>query len=554
MVYAQFPNLKFTSPREKFDSLSLALSDYYNYQFLGNTGFVFDQGPVVTLDKDFAYYGQNSPGRRDALLCRMAEEACNLADGKVDFSLYDNDNDGNVSALLIIVPGMPESAGAGEEYFWPQYATFADQGISLTLDRKHITAFAMCTELGKDGRLDGIGQMAHEFGHTLGLMDMYDTDLTGSGGLGRGLWRSTSLMDFGNENDSGATPPNLNAIEREILGAGNCGLLEEPGEYSLEPIDRNGRYFKLAGSGADDYFLFECRKEEGYDAHIGGGGMLIYHVDKREQPAGWSSFFKRIITAAKRWEANQVNCNPEHECAALMAAIPDSPDVRSAFWPQEDLRIFSPETCPSFSFWNGEAPRFALTGMEAGADGVSFSLIEPIHMQETAVFQRSAILNWTVDPAVTDADSCKVEWYGIPEEIRSMRATGSGDGRYSFTMDNLTPGTGYHYKVTIYCGKTPCYSSWGDFTTQNMRSGLFRFIFLQGAERNADGSFVRGGRIPLVVYNSGDGDHAEWFFDGAPIHTGSDGLWEITHSGTLKVKITDASGAGETIIKEITVR
>ena len=74
---------------------------------------------------------------------------------------------------------------------------------------------------------------------------MYDTDLEGSGGKSEALWKTTALMDGGNYNNDGRTPPYYNAIDRDMLGIGKPEELKE-GKYKLEPVNVNGRFLKFA--------------------------------------------------------------------------------------------------------------------------------------------------------------------------------------------------------------------------------------------------------------------------------------------------------------------
>ena len=554
VIFAQFPDLKFSTPAETFRNSLEALSAYYDYQFLGDRHFVFDTGPAVTLPNGYAYYGANASDRRDAMLHRLAQDACRLADEEVNFARYDNDSDGSVGDILIIVPGISEAEGGGEDMFWPQFALLEDMGVQLTLDKKRITGFATVPEFGQDGRHCGTGILAHEFGHILGLNDFYDTDGPDSGGVCKGLRGSTSLMDLGNRNDLGATPPNMNAIEREILGNGSCTVLDREGSYSLEPVDRQGRFYMIPGPDPLEYYLFEYRKAAGYDACIGGSGMLIYHIDKRAREAGWSTYYKAMLTAAERWRNNQINCNPDYECAYLAAPLPDSDGAEGAFWPQGSHDSFGSETVPSFSFREGAISRFALTGITAGPDGVSFKLIEPVRIGSESVFQASAIIDWELSPEIEKADSCTVEWFSVPEEPSSAKAASTGGLGYSCILEGLSPRTEYFYKIRVYSGKTVIHSLSGRFSTLGYRAGISRFIYLPGGLRNADGSFARGSRIPLTVYNSVGDVRTDWFFDGQPIRRGPDGLWEISASGTLMARVYCADGSIDTIIKEIGVR
>jgi len=554
VIYAQFPDLSFTASQEDFSSILQDLSTYYNYQFLGKKQFVFHSGPTVTLSNAYAYYGANTSDRRDALLHRLVHEACSLADEKVNFADYDNDNDGTVGDILIVVPGMSELDGAGENAFWPQYANLEDQNDVLYLDKKRITTFGLVCELNKDGQINGIGNLAHEFGHILGLKDLYDTDREDSGGLGKGLWKCTSLMDMGNLNNIGATPPNLNAVERHSLGNGSCTVLEQSGNYVLEPIDKAGEYFCIPGNDPKEFYLFEYRKAEGYDEFIGGSGMLIYHIDQREADAGWSTYYKETLSAAARWQKNQINCNPEHECAALIPADPEAEEVSRIFWPQESHDLFCSASSPAFTFWDGTGSRFALSNIASTANGVSFNLIEPILIKDEHIFQSSAIISWQTDSELEQLDSCRVVWYSSDEDRVSAKCEPIDAGIYSLSLEGLSPRTQYYYTIEAYVGPYLRYKLAGSFTTRNYRAGIFRFIFLGTAERNEDGSFVLGTRIPLVVYNSVGEEKVEWSFNGKAINAGNDGFWELKENGTLMAKVYEADGSTDIITKEITVR
>ena len=82
-------------------------------------------------------------------------------------------------------------------------------------------------------------------------------------------------MDGGNYNNNSSTPPNLNCIEREILGIGTAVNVKAGQTYTLEPIHKNGTYCKLESGTPGEYYLFECRSNQGWDKYIGGQGMLV---------------------------------------------------------------------------------------------------------------------------------------------------------------------------------------------------------------------------------------------------------------------------------------
>lgn len=553
VIFAQFPDLQFSSGRTRFDSLCLALGTYYNSQGLPGRTFRFDAGPVVTLEKSYSHYGANTTDMRDALAGSMAAEACRKADPDVDFSLYDNGSGTTVNDLIIMVPGKSEAYGAGDDYFWPQTISLVNSRIYLALDKRRIDNFAVVSELGPGGDFSGTGDPAHEYGHLIGLKDCYDTDGELSGGLSKGLWGCTSLMDKGNRNDDGRTPPNLNAVDRELMDAGGCEVLEKPGEYTLEPITRNGRYAKILSDISSEYYLLECREESGNDAFIGGSGMLVYHVDRSGGDAGASSYYQRTLSALERWGFNEVNCNPSHECARLVAADPSATNVAEIFWPAPGKTVFGSDSNPPLRFWDGRTGLLALRNIHKSADGtVGFSLVEPLQIEKLDAFQNSALLNWTA--GVDDIDSCRVFWAQEKPKADTSSVKCTVAPEMGVTIEGLEPNTGYRYLIRLFCSDGSSFSAGGRFRTLVRRTDVFRCILLRGVPRNNDGSFASGTRIPLVVYNTSGTEHIAWSFNGTEIRPGEDGRWTVRESGILRAEVTDSAGNQDIIIKEISVR
>ena len=67
-----------------------------------------------------AYYGKNHSDGNDQYVVDFVIDACKGADSLgVDFSKYDNDEDGFVDFIYIIYAGYAESEGAGATTIWP---------------------------------------------------------------------------------------------------------------------------------------------------------------------------------------------------------------------------------------------------------------------------------------------------------------------------------------------------------------------------------------------------------------------------------------------------
>ena len=260
VILAQYQDVKFRYGKESFVNMLTqegyrhngatgSAKEYFDAQFNGAMDFSFTVSEIVTLSKKRAYYGGNDIYGNDKNAAEMIQEACILADNEIDFSLYDDDGDGTVDNVFVFFAGGDEAEGDKEECIWSHaWYIYSGAGISLRLDGKRIDRYACTSELTRAGTaqvLAGIGTFCHEYSHTFGLPDLYDTDYDKNGGWAAGLWGRTALMDSGNQNNNGNTPPYFNAIEREILGIGNPIIIESDGVYTLEPVNLNGTYCRL---------------------------------------------------------------------------------------------------------------------------------------------------------------------------------------------------------------------------------------------------------------------------------------------------------------------
>ncbi|MGN0190611.1 MAG: M6 family metalloprotease domain-containing protein, partial [Candidatus Cryptobacteroides sp.] len=288
--------------------------DYFEAQFGDGYEFQFEVSDIVKLTKKRAYYGSNDSDGYDKYAEEMVRDACILADAAgVDFSKYDDDGDGIVDTVFVIYAGEDEAETEIEEYIWAHQYYLLSQ-YSITLDGKKIYSYACASELGVEydskwnitgTYLAGIGTFCHEYSHTFGLKDLYDTDYQESGGTAEAMWLSTGLMDGGNMNNKGNNPPNWNAVDRMQLNIGNCMELT-PGRHNLKPISENGDYYKLESGTDGEFFLIECRSNQNvWDKYIGGSGLLVYHIDQTKASV-WSK------------NSNEVNVNPSHQYADLV--------------------------------------------------------------------------------------------------------------------------------------------------------------------------------------------------------------------------------------------
>jgi len=563
IILAQFPDVKFSATREMFvDMLSKQ-----GYSYNGATGCVeqyfedqvgsayklsFDVSDIVTLSQPLAYYGANDSEGDDLRPAEAVAEACKLAHSSanpIDFSQYDSDSDGYVDNVFLFAAGGDEADGAGDDCFWSHSWSLKGAEITLRLDGKTISDYALSTELadvtlGRKyvGTFTGIGAFCHEFSHILGLPDLYDTDYEDSGGQAEALWQCTALMDSGNTNNACNTPPNYNAIDLDVLGLGVCETVMS-GSFTLQPISREQRYLRINTDTNGEYYLLECRDNTGWDAYIKGHGLAVYHIDKSTRSTGMSDYYRKNLTAYQRWSTyNEVNCRPDHQCADMIEAYPKATSAKNVFFPYGTATSLGPDTTPALKYWSGAVPDFSISGIKLNADGsVSFSIGSSLKIVSATPWQSAVRLEWECD-----AQSCSVSISGktVVENVRPYST-----GQFACTVEGLSPSTQYTLEVSGG-GASGSVS----VKTKSYYETSHPFIYFANAERGEDGSFKYGTKIPLHVYNAPDAMETKWFFNGRSAAPGNDGLFKLTTAGTLRVEVYHIDGDVDIITKEISVQ
>ena len=311
VILVNFSNSKFANTNNQAAMNELMNSDNYTYN--GATGsvrkFFSDQsdgqykpdfeviGPV-TLTNNVAHYGGNDASGNDVLPGDMVVEACSIANATygVDFTQYDNDGDGEVDFVYIIYAGKGEADGGAEETIWPHNwsldAARYWNNCSYTttqsrFDGKYINNYACSGELdGSSGKRAGIGTIAHEFGHVIGLPDLYDIDYGQNydNEMTPGSWH---IMDGGSYNNDGKTPPNYTIYDKYFLGwetPTNPG--NTPQTLSLQAAGTDGfKGYQIATSNSlllanntNTVYYIENRQQSGWDRYLPGHGLVIWKI------------------------------------------------------------------------------------------------------------------------------------------------------------------------------------------------------------------------------------------------------------------------------------
>ena len=373
--------------------------DYYYENSHGRFEPVFDVYGPVKVSGTKAYYGGGNPDARPQV---AITEGCRLLGEEIDFTRYGADGDGMVDMVFMYYAGYGEADSADVNAIWPHSDYLHNSSEELRLDGVSIDLYACANEIagaGENmGKLVGIAQVCHEFGHALGLPDFYDvnaaTDGFSAGVLG------FSLMDRGVYNNEGRTPPYLNMMERSILGwvpQSSMAIFEKSGNVSLPSVDHEVAYMTPTDESGE-FYLYECRTQTGWDRYLGAFGLVVYHVDRsgREVTVGGVP-----TPIADLWtvDKNDVNVNGSHPCFYVVPSSAPS-SLRYGFKYDNYFFEYMPDMMPGVPFpgtagvtsftpvsWNGVTGEIPLSDISFDGTQARFRVTVPENTMDYVTIQ-----------------------------------------------------------------------------------------------------------------------------------------------------------------------
>jgi M6 family metalloprotease-like protein len=233
-------------------------------------------------------------------------EAISLNDGEIDFGLFDSDgpdgvpnsgdDDGFVDALTFEFQEV--TASCGGPGIWPHRSSFAfwlgapvvtddagANGGTIQINQYIIQGSTNCAGTG----IQSAGVISHEFGHALGLPDLYHA-IDGIQPASRrwvlGCWGLMAAGSWGCGDGSTRGdifgPTSLSPWSRDFLGWVDwieIGSVFNQ-EVELRGAIESGQALRLPLDGTDTEFLVvEYRPQTGFDAVLPEQGVLVYHWD-----------------------------------------------------------------------------------------------------------------------------------------------------------------------------------------------------------------------------------------------------------------------------------
>ena len=359
-----------------------SVREYYHQQSGGQFTPEFSIIGPVTLSNDYEYYGKNNSGAgSDMNINAFYSEACRLAveNFSVDWSVFDNKNNGKVGFVFFIYAGEGENntwdaekSNYDPNNIWPKEGssskTVSYEGKSVTFG-----AYGCTSELYLDTQ-DGIGVTVHELGHGLGLPDMYDVYYSSYNLFGMDIW---DVMDSGCYTMLGRWPCNMTAYERDFMGWYPLETLDPDQAYTLElkSLSDHGKCYKLPNKeNANEYLILENRQNKGLDTYMGYADAGYYNANG----ANHGLMVTHVDYNSGSWTGNTVNTSRNHQRMTIVPADGELiSNIAEGFTPEHAKSIHGDlypgeknvTELTSYAAFTGEKFSFTVDNIRETADG-----------------------------------------------------------------------------------------------------------------------------------------------------------------------------------------
>lgn len=338
-----------------FQSAVGSVKDYYlssSYNQMSINATVLNW---VTVANTHDYYG---PQANWPILARDAIQAANTANPSLDWSQFDNDNDGYIDAIAIFHQGPGQEATSNTNDVWSH--TGSVYNYNLVYDGVRATTYTMQPEkLSTTSYMITIGVLCHELGHNLGLPDFYDTDYSSNGS---GDWE---VMAGGSWLNYGRRPPVHSCWSKYQLSWLTPVTISTAGTYTLENTLTSTTVYRYNTTTTNEYFLLENRQKTSgtWDYNLPGHGMLIWHIDG--------------VYVNAHWSANTVNDDETHQGLDIEEAdgtltTANGGDGGDPFPGTGSKTSFTDATTPSSKSWAGANTNKPITSISENSGVITF--------------------------------------------------------------------------------------------------------------------------------------------------------------------------------------
>uniref|UniRef100_UPI0032177FA2 M6 family metalloprotease domain-containing protein n=1 Tax=uncultured Draconibacterium sp. TaxID=1573823 RepID=UPI0032177FA2 len=356
---------------------NLSLAEYFKLSSHGKINLSFDVVGWVNANEAHTVYSEEKGMYKAGYLAKKAiNEAKSLG---IDFSEYDNDNDGDVDCVIIVHAGLGAEEIGDEKYIWAHSWSLSGTGAgALTIDGKTIDSYNIGCELRRSSNA-GIGMKCHELGHTMGLPDLYDG--TGKSN-GLGYWCMMAAGPWLNE----ARPGNFSAWCRVKLGWEVPLVLrsDEEENLCLSASSNANQLVRVNTTNPNEYYLFENRQKKGIDYRLPGTGLAIYHCNEQKLKSDAAINNDRDNPGIRLVEA-------DFNIADGLYNAKDRGAAGDLFPGSKEVTSFNAESIPSSNLFNGDYSGVNIQSIKETNDTVTFKLVKstPKLLATTSVFRES---------------------------------------------------------------------------------------------------------------------------------------------------------------------
>lgn len=289
------------------------------------TGRVFGW---YTLPQEDAFYELDNNGL-NTRLGELLKFAFEHADNEVDFGQFDNDgpdglpnsgdDDGIVDTLFVIHSEKGGECGPQgvNKNMWShsfQYSKLDPAGGKFVTDDARLDEFGQpfqgennrvriedytlqpavdCDSSPQTPQIVPIGVFCHEYGHALGLPDLYDrTPPDNADSEGVGNYCLMAGGSYGANGNNAALPVQMSAWCKCLLGWARIVKVDANKTIDLEPASQSNLVYNIdvPGTGGREFFLIEFRDAKwqdqfnqklNWDREFNPSGIAVWHVDER---------------------------------------------------------------------------------------------------------------------------------------------------------------------------------------------------------------------------------------------------------------------------------
>ncbi len=357
-----------------------SLATFYREQSRGV--FSVSAGPAgvvawINLAREHDYYGADDPAdpqNKDVKVDDLIPEVVTALNSVgFNFAPYDGNGDCYVDTLAVIYQGTGQHESDNSNDIWPSQGDVPPVETNSDCPsggKIKVSKTALQNETTKSGDIATFATYAHEFGHALGLPDLYDTSYQSEG---VGNW---SLMASGDSRNGDGKPIGLDPWSKMYLGWVTPTLVTgRLSDVTIEPVLTSGTVYQmLAGTPySGEYFLIENRARTGYDGNLQGSGLMVWHIDGN--------------LANNRRADNMVNnnaCVPGGACAAQHLGVSlvqadnlwnlekkeNDGDAGDPFPGSANVTAIDDATAPNLKLWSGEAKGLSISAIRASGNNI----------------------------------------------------------------------------------------------------------------------------------------------------------------------------------------